>query len=48
MFAVVTGLVFAGALPFAFPPERTARVSRITMATYVITSVLLFAAWFSA
>jgi hypothetical protein len=48
MFAVVTGLVFAVALPFAFPPERRARVSRITMATYVITSALLFAAWFSA
>ena len=48
MLAVVIGLVVVVALPFAFPPERRARVGRITLAIYLVSSALLFAALFTA
>jgi hypothetical protein len=48
MLAVVIGLVVVVALPFAFPSERRARVGRISMATYLVSSALLFAALFTA
>lgn len=48
LLAVVTGLLFALALPFTFPRQRRPRIERIAMATYAVTTVLLFAAWFSA
>lgn len=48
MLVIVTGLVFAVSLPFAFTSERRLRVGRIAMATYLVTPALLVAAWFSA
>jgi hypothetical protein len=48
MFTLVTGLVFTVALPFTFPRQHRLRVGRIAIATYVVTTALLFALWFSA
>jgi hypothetical protein len=48
VMALVVGLVVAAVLPFAFAPERRARVAGFVMATYAVMSVLLLAAWFSA
>lgn len=48
LLGVVTGLAFAVALPLTFARHRRPRVGRIALTTYVVTTVLSFAAWFSA
>jgi hypothetical protein len=48
VLALASGLVAAVAVPYAFPARLRLRVMRIAMATYVVCSALLIAAWFTA
>ncbi|WP_435831433.1 hypothetical protein [Nocardia aurea] len=48
IFAVPTGLLAAGLLPQTLRPLHRARVTAVAMATYVVATVLLFAAFLTA
>ncbi|WUA06178.1 hypothetical protein OG225_28905 [Nocardia sp. NBC_01377] len=48
IFSVPTGLLAAALLPQTLRPPQRARVTAVAMATYVVATVLLFAAFLTA